>query len=163
MGTVFALLIFIFFGETARPIVGDGSIPPQSWNRSYLQMRSKGVSNLKPNLASLERRKSRPNPLTSLALLWDRENFILSVSGGLLYAGYSSVTSVLASQLQQRYEYDAVCRPPLGYLDGEFVVLRLLIMRPGTSRAVLSACWLWQPLSVSHHGTTHGLEFREGS
>nr|A0A3G1DIJ8.1 RecName: Full=MFS-type transporter M6; AltName: Full=Squalestatin S1 biosynthesis cluster protein M6 [Phoma sp. MF5453]AMY15063.1 MFS transporter [Phoma sp. MF5453] len=119
MGTVFALLIFIFFGETARPIVGDGSVPPQSWNRSFLQIRSKGITSLKPNLASLERRKSRPNPLTSLALLWDRENFILSVSGGLLYAGYSSVTSVLASQLQQRYKYDAVqvglCYLPVGF------------------------------------------------
>jgi hypothetical protein len=109
MGAILSLAIFIFFRETARPIVGDGSIPPQRWNRSLLQMRSKKTTTLKPNLGSLEPRKSRPNPLTSLVLLLDKENFILSVSGGLLYAGYASVISVLASQLQQRYQYDTVC------------------------------------------------------
>lgn len=110
LGTALAIVIFIFFRETARPIVGDGSIPPQRWNRSLMQMRSENTAAPKPNLDSLERRQKRPNPLTSLVLLLDRENLIMSVSGGLLYAGYASVTSVLASQLQQRYGYDAVCQ-----------------------------------------------------
>lgn len=71
-------------------------------------MRSEEMETRKPNLDSLERRRKRPNPLTSLVLLLDRENLIVSLSGGLLYAGFASVTSVLASQLQQRYGYDAV-------------------------------------------------------
>lgn len=110
LGIVLSIVIFVFFRETARSIVGDGSVPPQRWNRTLLQIRSKEAVTQKPNLDSLERRRTRPNPFTSIGLLLDRENFLVSISGGLLYAGYASVTSVLASQLQQRYGYDAVRR-----------------------------------------------------
>jgi MFS family permease len=108
LGTTLSVLIFVFFQETARSVVGDGSVPPHPWNRSLLQMRSNKIPGPKPNFDSLEPRKARPNPLTSIALLFETENFVISVSGGLLYAGYASVTSVLATQLQERYGYDSV-------------------------------------------------------
>lgn len=110
------LLILIFFPETNRSIVGDGSIPPQRWNRSFSQLIRN--DNLVPNMESLGKKTTGVNPLSSLRLLASKENFIVCVYGGLLFAGFSSVTSVFASQLQERYNYDEVqvglCYLPIG-------------------------------------------------
>ena len=110
------LLILIAFPETNRSIVGDGSIPAPRWNRSLSQLLQK--DSLVPKMESLGKKKKGVNPLSSLRLLGSRENFIVCVYGGLLAAGFSSVTSVFASQLQERYDYNEVqvglCYLPIG-------------------------------------------------
>ena len=57
------------------------------------------------NGETVELRYTKANPFRSLILLKDKETLILCFGGALLYAGYTSVTSVLASQLQQRFAY----------------------------------------------------------
>lgn len=108
--------IFIFFRETNRAIVGDGSVQPQRWNRTVLQVFRK--DNLVPNEQTLEKKTTGVNPFKSLRILAGKENFIVCVYGGLLFAGFASVTSVLASQLQERYDYNEVqvglCYIPIG-------------------------------------------------
>ncbi|EME41515.1 hypothetical protein DOTSEDRAFT_73810 [Dothistroma septosporum NZE10] len=131
-GIVLNATIFVFFRETARSVVGDGSVPPQRWNLSLLQMRNGGQDSTfpRPNLDTVERRQKRPSPFTSLMLLLDKENLFISATGGLLYAGYASVTSVLASQLQQRYHYTAVqvglCYLPVGF--GSLLAYRTTVL-----------------------------------
>ncbi|EME41510.1 hypothetical protein DOTSEDRAFT_73804 [Dothistroma septosporum NZE10] len=119
LGSVICLLIFIAFPETARPIVGDGSVPPQPWNKSLLQMLSKESLRQPANPDSVKVKPRHFNPFTSLILLKDPENFVLCIAGGFLYAGYSSVTSVFASQLQERFQYNEVqvglCYLPIAF------------------------------------------------
>jgi predicted MFS family arabinose efflux permease len=116
LGGTFFLLTFTFFRETNRSIVGDGSVPPQIWNRSLVQMLWK--DSLVPNQQSLKKKRVGVNPLTSLEILRNMENFIVCIYGGLLFAGYSSVISIFASQLQERYNYNQVqvglCYLPFG-------------------------------------------------
>lgn len=110
-------VILVFFGETNRAIVGDGSNPPQKWNRSFSQFFRKDDL-LVPNPHSLEKRVTGVNPFKSLRILAGKENFIVCVYVGLLFAGSSALTAVLASQLPERYNYNEVqvglCYLPIG-------------------------------------------------
>lgn len=112
------LAMLVFFGETNRAIVGDGSNPPQRWNRSLSQFFRKDDKILVPNPHSLEKRVTGVNPFTSLRILAGKENLIVCVYVGLLFAGSSALTAVLASQLPERYDYNAVqvglCYLPIG-------------------------------------------------
>lgn len=116
LGGIFLVVTFTFFPETNRSIVGDGSVPPQIWNRSLIQMVRR--NKLVPQLQSLEKKRHGVNPLTSLQILLDMENFIVCVYGGLLFAGYASVLSIFATQLEERYNYNQVqvglCYLPFG-------------------------------------------------
>lgn len=129
-GGVLLVIILIFFRETNRSIVGDGSIPPSRWNRSFFQILRK--DKLVANQQSLGRKVSGVNPLTSVRVLASKENFIICIYGGLLFAGFSSVTSVFASQLQERYAYNEVqvglCYLPIGIgsLLSRWTVAKLL-------------------------------------
>lgn len=111
------VLVAILFPETNRSIVGDGSNPPQRWNRSFLQLFQKG--RLAPNPKSIEKKVTGVNPFKSLRILADRENLILCIYGGLLFAGFSATTGVFASQLDERYHLNQVqaglCYLPLGF------------------------------------------------
>jgi predicted MFS family arabinose efflux permease len=116
LGGILMLTMLTFFRETNRSIVGDGSISPQRWNRNLFQLLWKNT--LVPNQQSLVKKVTGVNPLKSLRILANKENFIVCVYGGLLFAGFSSVTSVFASQLQERYHYNEVqvglCYLPIG-------------------------------------------------
>ncbi|ROW11421.1 hypothetical protein VMCG_01539 [Cytospora schulzeri] len=116
LGGVLMIVITIFFGETNRAIVGDGSNPPQKWNYSIFQLFRK--NDLVPNSHSLEKRVHGVNPLKSLRILAGKENFIVCVYIGLLFAGSSAMTACLASQLPERYNYNEVqvglCYLPIG-------------------------------------------------
>lgn len=129
-GGVLLIIVLIFLRETNRSIVGDGSIPPPRWNRSFFQTLRK--DKLVANQQSLGKKKSGVNPLTSLRVLSDKENLIICVYGGLLFAGFTSVTSIFASQLQERYAYNQVqvglCYLPIGIgaLSSRWTVAKLL-------------------------------------
>lgn len=110
------------FRETCRSIVGNGSLPPQRWNRSVLQWISQDVlhrSLPQPDRSSLQKRRRRPSPLSSLIVLRDRETGIIAIFGASLFAGYSSVLSVLTSQLESRFGFNSIqiglCYLPLGF------------------------------------------------
>lgn len=114
--SVLASVMFIFFRETSRSIVGNGSVPPPKWNRSLLQMIR--TDSTTPEAKTLEKRRHIVNPFPSVLILGDRESCIIIMSGGLLYAGYASVSSVLSSQLYARYGFNEVqiglCYIPIG-------------------------------------------------
>lgn len=116
LGGFFFLMVLTFFRETNRSIVGDGSVPPQKWNRSLVQIFRK--DKLVANPESLAEKRIGVNPLASIQILRNKENFIVCIYGALLFGGYASVISIFATQLEERYGYSQVqvglCYLPFG-------------------------------------------------
>nr|A0A345BJP9.1 RecName: Full=MFS-type transporter clz19; AltName: Full=Squalestatin S1 biosynthesis cluster protein clz19; AltName: Full=Zaragozic acid A biosynthesis cluster protein 19 [Curvularia lunata]AXF50662.1 MFS [Curvularia lunata] len=116
LGGFFFLMVLTFFRETNRSIVGDGSVPPQKWNRSLVQIFRK--DKLIANPESLAKKRISVNPLASIQILRNKENFIVCMYGALLFGGYASVISIFATQLEERYGYSQVqvglCYLPFG-------------------------------------------------
>lgn len=101
----------LFFPETCRKIVGNGSIPAPAWNRSVLDLllsaRNKKESDEDESSAPAElaeRPKIRfPNPLTTLRLLFQLPTGPVLLVNGVGYAAYYAVTASIPSQWTQIY------------------------------------------------------------
>lgn len=84
-----------FFPETARNVVGNGSIPAQGWNQSilgYLQqrkhMRETGsVADDKSSISPPRKQKVRMvNPLKTLAILKDKLSCLILIYNGFFFS-----------------------------------------------------------------------------
>ncbi|KAI1272950.1 chloramphenicol resistance protein [Xylaria sp. FL0933] len=92
--------------ETARKVVGNGSIPPQGWNRSlvdYLRFRKQNVDR---SAAPPRQKIPIPNPLNTLKVLRDKDMVMILSFNAALFTCFSTVTATLASQFQEIYGYD---------------------------------------------------------
>ncbi|KAI0817066.1 chloramphenicol resistance protein [Xylaria sp. FL0064] len=92
--------------ETARKVVGNGSIPPQGWNRSlvdYLRFRKQNVDR---SAAPARQKIPIPNPLNTLKVLRDKDMVMILFFNAALFTCFSTVTATLASQFQEIYHYD---------------------------------------------------------
>ncbi|PQE24425.1 Major facilitator superfamily domain general substrate transporter protein [Rutstroemia sp. NJR-2017a BBW] len=112
LGSVFLLLILLFLPETCKTIVGNGSIPAQGWNRSWVSYLS-GAPTEKQSLDAEEQHAiseitspSRtknfmafiPNPWKSVRLLFEKDtSLVLSLS----------VQASIPTSLSQIYHYSA--------------------------------------------------------
>ncbi|KAI1263625.1 MFS general substrate transporter [Xylariaceae sp. FL1019] len=118
--TAFVNLVafYIFFPETCRYITGDGSILPRPINRTPLQwiwMRREG----KKQHADIESSSAPPveekpkvkfawtQSLSALFLLFEREVFLLSAYGGLLFAGIYAVGTASPTLFTKYYGLNA--------------------------------------------------------
>ncbi|OGM40596.1 putative MFS transporter [Aspergillus bombycis] len=117
-------LILVTCPETCRAVVGNGSIPPAKWNRPLwatlkesLRPRSYNVER-RIDYETLEKSKTRPNPLTSVRIALEKEGGLILIYGALLYAGYMIILSTLTSQLESEYGFNSIqvglCYLPLG-------------------------------------------------
>ncbi|KAI1822256.1 chloramphenicol resistance protein [Xylaria intraflava] len=92
--------------ETARKVVGNGSIPPRGWNVTlidYIRFRNQ----TEPQSAALPRQKIPiPNPLNTLKVLRHKDMAMILCYNACLFLCFSTVTATLASQFQQIYGYD---------------------------------------------------------
>ncbi|KAI2641223.1 chloramphenicol resistance protein [Xylaria nigripes] len=92
--------------ETARKVVGNGSIPPQGWNVTLLDyIRFRNQTKLQPS-ASRRQKIPIPNPLNTLKVLRHKDMAMILLYNGCLFLCFSTVTATLASQFQQIYGYD---------------------------------------------------------
>ncbi|KAI0546907.1 MFS general substrate transporter [Xylaria curta] len=98
-GVIDLAVLFLFFPETCRYIVGDGSILPRPANRTFLQwlyirkVKEQHVDALPPT-PPVEAKKVHfawAKSLSALILLFEKEIFLLSSYGGLLFAGIYAV------------------------------------------------------------------------
>lgn len=78
-----------------RAVVGNNSVPPKKWNYSLLQWwRVKrgrplnGDVNFEEDRSTIQKPKSRVNPLSSLLILLEREGGITLGFGAVFFAGY---------------------------------------------------------------------------
>nr|QTE76005.1 ScyR5 [Scytalidium album] len=104
---VFVPLV-IFYPETCRAVVGDGSIPPPVWNRtifSYLRGKTNNkLSGASAQYVLFEKRKiTFPNPLTTLRLLFELPTSLVLLCNGVGYAAHFAVTSSMPSQFKEIY------------------------------------------------------------
>ncbi|ETI20657.1 hypothetical protein G647_06999 [Cladophialophora carrionii CBS 160.54] len=132
MGSAFICVFAIFFPETARNQVGNGSIPPKGWNMSlmnYLAIRKarkmhpddqQSVAELRSQSGLGKKKTFRfPNPLRSLHVMFDKENALLLWYNAFLFAAFYDVTAAMPSQLEANYGYNelqiGLCFIPFGF------------------------------------------------
>ncbi|KAL2210605.1 MFS general substrate transporter [Sarocladium strictum] len=125
---VMLLVIVIFIPETGRNVVGNGSIPPQWWNRpliEYSQLK-KPVFTREDATQSEKSSRKRPGLLSSIPIILDKESFLVMFFSGIIYAGYYIIITGLPQQLETTYNYNSIqvglCYLPIG--------LGPLIIRP---------------------------------
>ncbi|KAL2043381.1 hypothetical protein N7G274_003687 [Stereocaulon virgatum] len=112
-GAVF-LAIFISLPETRRKIIGNGSVPPHSWNMSllsYLQLRRQRKAGIEAQQTSKIGFKARPNPLKSIYLVLQKECSFVIFYAGTLFGGSYVVLSSMPSEFGHEYSFNAL---PIG-------------------------------------------------
>jgi MFS family permease len=107
----------LFFPETCRPLVGDGSILPHPAYRTLPQiLKTRRAQSIEPTSTSSttpakpqpKLRLTPPNVLGSLQLLFQRELGLLLFYTGLLFAGFYAIGTAIPSQMSRLYGYNEV-------------------------------------------------------
>ncbi|KAJ5290773.1 hypothetical protein N7478_000024 [Penicillium angulare] len=138
----FLLPLILFLPETARSVVGDGSIPAQKWNRPLVSYLSCGFDttasssiNCEENhdFATEPKGKLRfPNPLEPLAVVFHANSIIILVVTGVIMGGNMTVLSSITEVYSAQYGLDeleiGLCYITLGTgsIVASFITGRLL-------------------------------------
>ncbi|KAI2714296.1 hypothetical protein CBS147354_7465 [Penicillium roqueforti] len=116
-GTFFVPLL-LFFPETCRGIVGNGSSPAVGWNRtmwSYFWTTSEMTP---PALSVPRRRLNVPNPYSTLRLLFHRPVGLVLLANGVVFSSYYAVTAGIPALFHRIYDLDdlgiGLCFIPAG-------------------------------------------------
>lgn len=126
MSGIVTTLMFLILPETGRAVVGNGSVPPKKWNLSVLQWwrlrRGTPIMGGEPyeeDRSTIQKPRRRPNPLTSLLILLEKEGGITLGFGGIFFAGYFMIMTTLSEQLSTRFGFNSVtvglCYLPIGF------------------------------------------------
>ena len=119
LSVTFLVLFIITFPETARPIVGNGSLPPQPWNMSlfsYLKSRKatrdvekagQGLDHLQlTEVQRAQRRLRWPNPLRVIRIICEKDVAIILFYNALVYTAYYDVTTSLPRLFEELYGFN---------------------------------------------------------
>ncbi|KAK5997669.1 MFS-type transporter clz19 [Cladobotryum mycophilum] len=122
-GGVYIIVFAIAVPETARKVVGNGSIPPSAWwSRSVLnefarrRAASDGVTSTQqlPKPAKLR----FPNPLKALMIIVEKDCSVILLYNAIIYTSWYTVTANLANLLSEIYHLDTLqiglCYIPFG-------------------------------------------------
>jgi MFS family permease len=99
----------IFCPETARKVVGNGSIAPPKWNMSlssYLKTRKISEEDrleAESMMVPGSRKLSFPNPLPTLAIVFQKDTSLLLLSNSILFAGFYDVAVAITSIYKEIY------------------------------------------------------------
>lgn len=113
-GGVFFIPLFLFFPETCRNVVGDGSIPPPklNWNitdKIRHENREKAGLHIDEQKQEELRKKYRlrfPNPLSTLVVLADLESALILVASGLTLSCFYAVSTGASTAFRSVYGFD---------------------------------------------------------
>ena len=124
--SVVAVPMIIFFPETCRKIVVDGSIPLPKWNESYTNVRLQRKNlqqgkdmryEQRDELAST-RRIQIPNPFGTVVLLLQRECGYALLYSAILCCSFYATLSLIPSQFAKIYQFNelqiSLCYVPFG-------------------------------------------------
>lgn len=110
------LSMTLFFPETARKVVGNGSLSPRGLNKTmgdYLQSRRIPVTT--PGKTTPRNSFYWPNPLASLAIVLDKKSALTMMIGGIFYTVFSCLAASLSTICIDRYD--------LNYLEAGLIYL----------------------------------------
>ncbi|KAL4926197.1 major facilitator superfamily domain-containing protein [Aspergillus undulatus] len=112
----FMVPFVLFFPETARAIVGNGSIPPQKWNMSLISW-FKARTTTPPE--ELDRPRLRfPNPTRTIAIVFQKDIGIILFANAILFAGFYDVSASITTIYSDLYGLDdlqiGLCYLPFG-------------------------------------------------
>ncbi|KAE8131250.1 MFS general substrate transporter [Aspergillus pseudotamarii] len=100
-------MVVVFLRETCRNIVGNGSIPPQKWNRRILDIgRRKQPMDSDDTPRPQSRR--RPLPFETLKICRERETTIILVFISFFFCGSTVTLSTLPAQLERKYGFNSL-------------------------------------------------------
>ncbi|KAK7998230.1 hypothetical protein PG989_006270 [Apiospora arundinis] len=114
------LLYAVFMPETCRNIVGDGSLRPHKAYRTLWQLgkdaledrrnRNSPDLSLQPTTSHVSTKQPlqmrKLNPFKSLAILFDKEMFLLLMYSSIVFAGFYAVATALPAQLARNYGFN---------------------------------------------------------
>ncbi|KAF9895278.1 hypothetical protein FE257_000181 [Aspergillus nanangensis] len=119
----FTVQFVLFFPETARRVVGDGSIPPPLWNISWINYyhlhhnRSKTTTSSTP--APQKLKLGFPNPLRTLSIVFQKDTSIILFANAVLFAGFYDVSASIPAIYQELYGLNdlqiGLCYIPFGF------------------------------------------------
>ena len=112
----FFLPFLLFFPETCRKVVGNGSVPPPLLNSSLtsiIKERQRVRNGFGIDLAQREEvmrnyRLSIPNPLSTLVIIKDKESALILFCSGFLVACLYAVNTGLPSQFSKIYHFNEI-------------------------------------------------------
>jgi multidrug resistance protein len=116
MAGVFLIPLVLFFPETGRRVVGNGSIPARGLNASVLQLlrRPKG-KRLPPRP---RRKKVIPNPLRCLTIILHKDLGIVLFTNSIFYTAFYTITASIPSLFTDIYHFNSLqiglCYLPFG-------------------------------------------------
>ncbi|QSS62746.1 MFS transporter [Histoplasma capsulatum] len=123
----FLVSFVIFFPETGRHIVGDGSHPPQKWNISVItHLARKSVRRTEDSSVTFQaptdaprRPKLRfPNPIKSLVILREKDTLIILLTNAIMIGAFYDINVSVTSLFHDIYGYNdfqiGLCYIPFG-------------------------------------------------
>lgn len=126
-GSVTILVIFIFYPETCRNIVGNGSIKPQPWNLNAIDLtkriliRKELQAPKEDQIAAEELPKPKfrfPNPLKTLKVLGEKDAAMVLWFNSINFAAYYQIQASLPTIFLPIYHYNdlqiGLCFIPFG-------------------------------------------------
>ena len=123
---VILIPVGLFFPETNRNVVDDGSVPPPKWSRCYINKKiekrlvAEGhpIHYAKRDELASKRKLRFPNPLETVKIVFTREAGYVLAYIGLMCCGYYATTALIPSQFGTIYGFNqiqiALCYLPLG-------------------------------------------------
>jgi len=101
-------MILVFLPETARKVVGNGSVEPPTINKSListLRQPSRGES------CNTERKRSAfrlPNPLGCLRIICHKDTCLVLIPNAIFYMNYNCMQASLSPLLMRTYGLNAL-------------------------------------------------------
>ncbi|RYP89998.1 hypothetical protein DL770_003901 [Monosporascus sp. CRB-9-2] len=112
--TIFAASLFsvyfLFVPETARCVVGNGSIPPKRLFMTpfqYVEHKRNPTPEWEAERMTIKTARKRVNPFAALKILGEKEGGMTLGFGSLMYGGYFMVLTTLPIQLTERFGFNA--------------------------------------------------------
>ena len=103
--------------ETCRKVVGNGSIPAQSWNLPWIQYIQRSKTRTQEYAQSQKLRF--PNPLRTLVVVFDKEMGLILVINSIIYIGFILPAATLGTLFKEIYGYNdlqiGLCYLPYGF------------------------------------------------
>jgi len=120
--------------ETGRNVVGNGSVPPQGWNMTFLEWRrlrkqeksegglSRTATAEGRRLAQAELARGRklrfPNPLTAIHIIMEKDVAVVLFYNALIYTSFYDIMASLPQLFQEIYGFNdlqvGLCYIPFG-------------------------------------------------